>query len=153
MLPVKRIVCPTDFSELSLQALREAVDLAAHFGADIYLLNVIPSSEFAADPEVIILPNAEEEYRTAIRDKLSEIATQSASKGLQITAVVESGDPADQIVRFARDKQAELIVIATHGATGWRHIAFGSVAEKVVRFAPCPVLTIRTVAGQAATAA
>jgi universal stress protein A len=152
MLPVKRIVCPTDFSELSLQALRKAVDLAAHFGADIYLLNVISSSEFVADPEVI-LPNAEEEYRKAIEEKLSDIATRFASKGLHITTVVELGDPADQIVRFARDKQADLIVIATHGATGWRHIAFGSVAEKVVRFASCPVLTIRTVAGQAATAA
>jgi nucleotide-binding universal stress UspA family protein len=153
MLPVKRIVCPTDFSELSLQALREAVDLATHFGADIHLLNVIPSSDFPTDSEGIILPNAEEEYCTAVREKLSEIATRFASKGLHITAVVELGDPADQIVRFARDKQADLIVIATHGAKGWRHIAFGSVAEKVVRFAACPVLTIRTVAGQAATAA
>jgi universal stress protein A len=153
MLPVKRIVCPTDFSELSLQALREAVDLAVHFGADIYLVNVISSREFLGDPEVIILPECEEEYCAAIREKLDEIAARFAPKGLHISTVLELGDPADQIIRLARDKQADLIVIATHGSAGWRHVAFGSVTEKVVRFATCPVLTIRTVMGAAATAA
>ncbi len=149
-LPIRTIVCLTDFSDSSLQALREAVDLAAHFEADIYLLHVISSEDYRRDQDVAIVAQSEEEYIGTVNNGLKEIATRFAVHGVSIVTLIAFGDPADQIVRISREKDADLIVIATHGKAGCQHVAFGSVAEKVVRHATCPVLTIRAVAAQAA---
>jgi len=65
------------------------------------------------------------------------------SRELHVRQIVVLGEAADEIVRMSEEQRVDLIVIATHGQTGWRHMVFGSVAEKVVRLAPCPVLTIR----------
>ena len=141
MVPIKRIVCPIDFSAASLAALQEAVELAAHFEADIYLAHVGKAEK--SDPEMMVIVEPEEEILASIRQALQDIAARFAFKGVTIFFSAAVGDPAAQIVKIANSKQADLIVIATHGRTGWRHLAFGSVTEEVIRTAACPVLTVR----------
>ena len=148
MFPSQRIVCPTDFSEASLQALANAADIALHNQAQIYLVHVIPVTLTTADR---CMPITMPEYQRFLKpqERLQQIAESLQAKGLKAEIVTGRGDPATEIVRIAKEKGADMIVIATQGNTGWRHFAFGSVAEKVVRLASCPVLSIR--AGCAAT--
>jgi nucleotide-binding universal stress UspA family protein len=145
MFPSKRIVCPTDFSEASLQALANASEIALHNQAELYLVHVIPVSLTTADR---CMPITMPEYQRFLKPKhrLEQIAEPLLAKGLKTEIVTGRGDPATEIVRIAKEKGADMIVIATHGNTGWRHFAFGSVAEKVVRLASCPVLSIRAAA-------
>jgi nucleotide-binding universal stress UspA family protein len=145
MFPSKRIVCPTDFSEASLQALANATEIALHNQAEVYLVHVIPVSLTTADR---CMPITMPEYQRFLKpqQRLQQIAESLLAKGLKTEIVTGRGDPATEIVRIAKEKGADMIVIATHGNTGWRHFAFGSVAEKVVRLACCPVLSIRAAA-------
>jgi nucleotide-binding universal stress UspA family protein len=140
MLPFKKILYPTDFSEASYEALKVANELALHFSAELYLVHVVspavpPSPEFASS----VLPLQEE----SAEKSLQEVAKQRVSKELAAHQIVVLGGAAEEIIRMSEENKADLIVIGTHGQTGWRHMVFGSVAEKVVRLAPCPVLTIR----------
>lgn len=146
MLPIKKILCPTDFSEPSHEAMKAAVELASHFGAEVILFHAVPVlPPLPADPNFVLF--GVEEYERALQEdaeqKLKEILEQFVPKGIASRFVVTRGDAATEIVRAAEAERADLIVIATHGLTGWRHLVFGSVAEKVVRLSPCPVLTIR----------
>jgi nucleotide-binding universal stress UspA family protein len=88
------------------------------------------------------------EYERLLRPQqgLEELAKPLLARGLKVHTIVTHGDPASEIVKIAKQKSVDIIVIATHGNTGWRRLAFGSVAEKVVRTATCPVLTIRSAA-------
>jgi nucleotide-binding universal stress UspA family protein len=142
MFPARRIVCPTDFSEASLQALAGAGDIALHNEAEVFLIHVIPVSLGTADR---CMPITVPEYERFLQPqrRLEELAQSLAVKGVKVQVVLGRGDAASEIVRIAKEKAADVIVIATHGNTGWRHLAFGSVAEKVVRYACCAVLTIR----------
>lgn len=144
MFAANKILCPTDFSDGSLQALATAAELAVKFEGEVYLVHVLPPppTTFEGDIEVMI-PSYEQSSHAAVERRMREIAEPLTAKGLQTQIMVAEGDAADEIVRIARDERADLIVIATHGNTGWRHLAFGSVTEKVVRLAACPVLTIR----------
>jgi len=95
------------------------------------------------------------EYERLLQPKqrMEEMARPLLAKGLKVETLITRGDPASEIVKIAKRKAVDIIVIATHGKTGWRHLAFGSVAEKVVRTASCPVLSIRcAVRGAAASA-
>jgi len=155
MFATNKILCPTDFSEGSLQAFAVATDLALTSGGELYLVHVLSGRPAAVEADIEVnLPDFERDLREAAEEKMRELAAPLAARGLRARFIVSSGDPADVIVRLARDAGADLIVIATHGETGWRHLAFGSVTEKVVRLAACPVLTIRMGATQrAATSA
>jgi len=155
MFAFKTILCPTDFSEGSLQALSTASDLAITFGGEVYLMHVLPGKPSSVEADVEAnLPNFERDVRAFAEKRMREIAEPLAAKGLRIRFTITSGKAADEILHLAREAAADLIVIATHGETGWRHLAFGSVTEKVVRLAACPVLTIRMGATQrAATSA
>jgi nucleotide-binding universal stress UspA family protein len=145
MFPAKTIVCPIDFSEASLQALANASDIAVHNGAEVYLIHVIPILLADAEPAAIMtLPEYEQFLQP--QQRLKKAAETLLAKGLKVHTMLGRGDAASEIVRIAKEKGADLIVIATHGNTGWRHFAFGSVAEKVVRLATCPVLSIRSAA-------
>ncbi|HLG15260.1 MAG TPA: universal stress protein [Blastocatellia bacterium] len=145
MLTIHKILCPTDFSEHALAGLKYAVDLAGQFGARICLVHVVPvipplppDPNFAFEvPEYARLLTADAEQ------KLSELASQHVPNKLEPKMVVGHGDAGAEIVRVAEDERADLIVIATQGLTGLRHFVFGSVAEKVVRLAKCPVLSFR----------
>jgi len=152
MFPAKKIVCPTDFSDGSLQALAAASAIAVHNEAEIFLVHVIPVSLGTADR---CMPITVPEYERFLQPqrRLEKIAEPLAAKGLKTQIVIGRGDAATEIVRIAREKAADIIIIATHGNTGWRHLAFGSVTEKVVRLACCAVLTIRAKATTAEKAA
>ncbi len=142
MLPFKKILYPTDFSEASYEALKAANELALHFSAELCLVHVV-SPVVPASPEFApgVLPL--QEMQASAEKSLQEVALQRVSKELHVRQMVVLGGAADEIIRMSKENRADLIVIATHGQTGWRHMVFGSVAEKVVRLSPCPVLTIR----------
>ena len=143
MLPFQKILYPTDFSDPSYEALKAANELALHFSAELCVLHVVtPVSRAPADPsgsDLLIL----QEMEKAARESLEEIVKRRIPKELLVRQIVVLGAAAEEIIQISEKEKVDLIVIATHGQTGWRHFVFGSVAEKVVRLAPCPVLTIR----------
>jgi universal stress protein A len=145
MLPFKRILCPTDFSEPAFTALKRAEELARHFSAELLVMHVIPSlpgPHTYADPPLATsfdVPMFQQELAIKAEQMLKDLV---AHHKVGTRDLVTTGDPAPEILRIAAKEHVDLIVIASHGQTGWRRLVFGSVAEKVVRHAPCPVLTI-----------
>jgi universal stress protein A len=149
LLPFKKILCPTDFSEPSLEALQYGVELALHFVAELHIVHVIspvpPEYPYPTPPFIsgYDLASYQQELTASAENALKELVAQKVSPQVHTLATVVTGDAATEIVRLAREKQVDLIVIATHGQTGWRHLVFGSVARKVMSLAQCPVLAIR----------
>jgi len=145
MLTAKTIVCPTDFSKESLRALSVASDFASRLDAELLLVNVLTiQPAIVTDPNyAFVVPEFEQKLRSEIAHQLRELEHELGGKGIRTRTLIGYGDPANEIVRIANQESADLIVIATFGKTGWRRLAFGSVAEKVVRSAACPVLTVR----------
>ena len=152
MLPFKKVLSPTDFSEASYAGLAVANELALHFSAELLVVHVV-----AAVPLPIMdsgeglggfdVSSYQLELEASAKNSLQELLHQRVSKELRVRPLVAYGDAANEVVRIAEAEQVDLIVIATHGMTGWRHFIFGSVAEKVVRHATCPVMTIRPCSG------
>ncbi len=148
MLPFKKILCPTDFSEPALTALKRAEELARHFSAELLVVHVIPPVPghlTGADPPVapsFDLPLFQQELAVYAEKVLKELVSHQVSPEVRTRDLVTTGEAAADILRIAGQEHADLIVIASHGQTGWRRLVFGSVAEKVVRQATCPVLTI-----------
>ena len=145
MLPFRTLLCPLDFSQPSYEALQNAIELAAHFQAGLVLVHVIPAAVpgIPADPSYAFA--AAEGYQKTLKINAEEqlaLAAQRIPAGVRSSTVIGNGDAADEIVRLAAEENTDLIVIATHGLTGWRHLIFGSVAEKVIRLAAVPVLVI-----------
>ena len=145
MPPFHTVLCPLDFSESSFKALDAAIEVAAQFQAELVLVHVIPP----AVPGVPVDPTyafaGPVGYERAVKVNAEEqltLAAQRIPSGPKFRKVVGNGDAADEIVRLAFTESADLVVIATHGLTGWRHLVFGSVAEKVIRLADRPVLVI-----------
>jgi len=154
MLPFRRILVTTDFSEISLEALPVAVEIASHFNAEILLVHVLPvdtPTPWDIPPYAdfglasLPLPDYETQVRQEVERRLGMVAAKHAH-GVTVRGLVGRGDAAAEIGRIATAENADLIVLATHGWTGWRHLVFGSVAEKVLREAPCAVLSVRTTA-------
>lgn len=153
MMNPKLILSPVDFSDPSTEALDVASDIATRYGSEILLFHAAPViprlpqgvSIFAeGDYEKELIKNAE--------DRLSEIVSKLAQKNIKARALVGlANDAAMEIVRTAESEKADLIVIATHGMTGWRRLPFGSVSDKVVRTAECPVLVLRSAGTGAAS--
>jgi nucleotide-binding universal stress UspA family protein len=140
---VKRILSATDFSEASKQALDVAVAVARKYGAEIYLVNVVaPIPHLPASSTYEFDVRKYEGLLHAEAEKLLAALAEAAS-GPRIHTIVSEGDAAEGILRAAEENQIDLIVIATAGRTGLGRALFGSVAEKVVRRAKCPVLTVR----------
>ena len=144
MLPLKKIVCPSDFSAAAQKAVTEALELVQHFQAELVLVHVVPVLPPApTDPNFVFeVPEYERALHVDAERRLRALAAEVAGKGVAVRTAVGHGDAGAEIVRIANDEGADLIVIATHGTTGWRHAMFGSVAEKVVRTAHRPVLTV-----------
>jgi len=144
MLQLKRILCPTDFSEAARRAFDLAIPLAEAFGAELYVIHVVPAIPYleprptyhfdVPEYERLLREDAERQMAALVSDLQTRVA---------VHAILAHGDVAEQILHAAEEKDVDLIVIATHGRTGWRHLVFGSVAEKIVRLARCPVLTVR----------
>jgi universal stress protein A len=134
---VKRILVPVDFSQGSLNALRWARNLARQFGAELLLLHVVAPIDF------ITVSDVYEEQRRSSDAALARIGADLRAADQRFRVMVEGGVPSHVIVETAKRAGADLIVMGTHGRTGVAHLLIGSVAEKVVRTAGCPVLAVR----------
>ena len=144
----RTILCATDFSEPSLAAVAAARSLALRLGASLTLVTVVERVPLLGAGPVgtqVATMNIEA-YQNQLRDQaerqMQELATQQQTPELALQTAVLEGRPSDTIVRHAADEGFDLVVIATHGHAGWRRFLFGSTAEKVVRSAACPVLTV-----------
>jgi universal stress protein A len=146
VIEIKTILAPTDFSEHSAMALRYACRLAERLGSELRLLHVL-SEILPAGPDPLLMPVMPTEYYTESEDKASEtldhLLDPTWGRPASVVTAVRWGSPVETIVGYALDNRVDLIVIATHGRTGFSHVLLGSVAERIVREAPCPVLTIR----------
>lgn len=148
-LKLKRLLVPYDFSEHSRKALDTALALARHFGSEIILANVLEYEGFGVDSVAFPLEAWWADREETTTEALKKLALDT---GLKVTPIVCSGRAWDEVVRIAQEMKVDLIVIATHGRTGLRHFLIGSVAERIVQHAPCPVLTIRVAANRLKTA-
>jgi nucleotide-binding universal stress UspA family protein len=145
MLPSKLILSPIDFSSHSDEALKVAADMASRFGAELCLVHVVPMLPRLPSVKTVF---HEAEYEQALHSeaeqRLNQMAQKLSENGLAVKTVVgTANDTGMEILRVAEQNGADLIVIATHGLTGWHKLAFGSVTEKVLRMATCPVLVLR----------
>jgi nucleotide-binding universal stress UspA family protein len=136
---------PIDFSDHSRDALGYAVDLGSIFDAELVLIYVVETIGYPADLGYgqTAIPQIERELSERGRTELERIARETVGDRLAVKLHVPAGRPFVEIIKAAREFEADLIVIATHGHTGVEHILFGSTSEKVVRKAPCPVLVVR----------
>jgi nucleotide-binding universal stress UspA family protein len=143
MFNPQRILHPTDFSDCSRAALHVAVDLAQKYRASILILHVKES----LGPEDITFGEATTElqpegHRHHLEQSLAQLVPASGL-GVPVEYLLTEGDSAPEIIRVARERSCDLIVLGTHGRTGLRRLLSGSVAEHVIRQAACPVLSIR----------
>lgn len=141
-LQLKEILVPMDFSEGSEKALKYARKLGEQFGSSITLLHVIQPMVYPA--ELGYPPTVVDTLDESVRQKIEErLASAAAGAQLPIRTLVRTGQPYHEITTAAKDLDTDLIIIATHGWTGLKHVLMGSTAERVVRHSPCPVLTVR----------
>jgi nucleotide-binding universal stress UspA family protein len=140
----KRICCPVDFSEPSHAAMLFAARLARHFDADLTLFHAYQLPGYTLpEGSVVASPKMLQELADVAEKHLTEWKVLAEQAGApRVTAVKSIGEPATEVVEFARETGQELLVVGTHGRTGLRHALVGSVAERVVRRALIPVLTI-----------
>lgn len=147
MLTFKRVLCPIDFSDLSLNALRIGVELAEKFQAELHLLHVFEGYDtISLNPELAMSPMPEwlPKLRRLCQEKLAALpSVDLAERCSSIVRADREGPAIHEILQYSVDHKIDLIVLATHGRTGLKHLLMGSVAENVVRSAKCPVLTIR----------
>ncbi len=141
----KTILCPTDFSEYSRIGIDEGARLARECGARLVVLHVVVDAPPALLPDVAGFRYDEiiEDLRERAAASLPEFIEGELVSGLDVEYRTEFGVPHAEIVRVAEELPAELIVVPTHGRTGAMHLLIGSVAEKVIRRAPCPVLVVK----------
>jgi nucleotide-binding universal stress UspA family protein len=143
LLKIKDILVPVDFSEPSLKALKYALAFAEQFGAKLFLLHVVEPvvvPDFASVP----MPMDNNRLATSAKARLEHLCKRRGlERRLVHKKLVRTGTPFREITDAARALKVDLIVIATHGYTGLAHAILGSTAERVVRHAPCPVLTVR----------
>jgi nucleotide-binding universal stress UspA family protein len=141
----QRILLPTDFSERAAVATACACELAERLGAELHLLHVL-EAHATATPQFelgVVLPAKVHESKVAAEAKLDAVLDPEWSQRHTVVKAVAEGAPVHAIVRYAQQHQIDLIVMSTHGRTGLAHVLLGSVAESVLRQAPCPVLTVR----------
>jgi nucleotide-binding universal stress UspA family protein len=146
-MAIRKLLVPTDFSDGALQALEYAIDLAREVDAELLVLFVVEPVYSATggelysgsmDPSVVL-----EEQRRIGNEQLSRLGRRLDKRAIRFLTVLETGTPYRIIAEVAEKSRADLIVMATHGRTGLSHLLVGSVTEKVIRTAPCPVLTLR----------
>ena len=147
MLAWKKILCPIDFSEASLESLKTACELAEQFSAELLLVHVRPIS--VLPPEVLGMPGFDyadfERQRTDdTRKKLEDLAPRVVPKQVSCRLIHKEGDAGHEILETASAERVDLIVIATHGMTGWRHYLYGSVTQRVLQNTPCSCMVIRS---------
>jgi nucleotide-binding universal stress UspA family protein len=147
VVEIRRILAPTDFSAHAENAVRFACSLAERLGAELHLLHVL-SEIVPTGPDPLLTPVLPPEYyrdsEQQSRQALANLINPAWGTPPVVEIAVRWQSPVEGIVEYAREAGIGLIVIATHGRTGLSHVLLGSVAERIVREAPCPVLTIRS---------
>ena len=144
ILHLAKILVPTDFSETSKKAVQYALRFAEQFGCEITLLYVVePATPMIGAPLAVEPFTDRDEFSMAEKD-LATFADEAHSNGApSVGSIVRIGHAPNEITKTAKDLDVDLIIIAIHGYTSWRHLCIGSTAERVVRTAPCPVLVVR----------
>ncbi|MBE2279900.1 MAG: universal stress protein [Ignavibacteriaceae bacterium] len=145
MIEFKKILVPVDFSNYSRNAIKFSVEFAIKNNAHILMLYVIEPIIYPADLSIgqIALPSVNLDLDQTAKSELEKLAQSEIGDAVQTTCIIKYGKPFLEIIETARDEDADLIIISSHGRSGVEHILFGSTADKVVRKSPCPVLTIR----------
>jgi len=144
---ISRILAPVDFSDCSDRALTYAVEMTDKFQAELILLYVVPEISTLVPDAVMAVPTVGPDMDEVMKAANESLVKLVATKQLtRLNPRLESriGSPAHTIIQTATDDKIDLIVLGTHGRSGLSHFFLGSVAEKVVRGAPCPVLTVRS---------
>lgn len=145
MITLKKILFPTDLSEPAGEAQLYACSLAEQYGAELHVLSVVQDVTLVSpDPNNpwVIPASSLDEVKASVSQALEKIPDAKWSAGKSVVRSVRTGIPFLEIIRYAKEQDVDLIVLGTHGRTGLVHVLLGSVAEKVVRKAPCPVLTV-----------
>jgi len=142
---IKTVLVPIDFSDYSKNALKYAATFAKQFNAKIFLIYVVEPMIYPADFSMgqVAIPSMDLDLRTRAEEELKSLSKNFIDRSLSVETIIKTGKPFVEINETAKEVNADLIIIATHGHTGVEHLLFGSTAEKVVRKAPCPVLTLR----------
>lgn len=145
MPEIRKILVPTDFSQNSLRALDYAVGLAERYAAEIVVVHVLelpiyPAMSFGSGS--ISLPALQEEMREAVNAQLARVMEEHLAD-TRATSILREGTAFVEIIEAAREQNADMIVLGTQGNSAFKQLLLGSTAERVVRKAPCPVLTIR----------
>ncbi len=144
-MEIKSILFPTDFSEGSSQALRYAADITKRYGAKLYLLNVIYDVVKGTGWYVphVSMDVMYQEIQDGAKKELERFGIEELEGIKNVERIVVTGVPHEEIINHAKKYKIELIVMGTHGRKGVDRLLFGSTAAQIVRFAPCPVLTVR----------
>ena len=144
-MQIKTILFPTDFSNGARAAMDHAISLAKDYNAKLVLLYVIQDISIAEwyIPSSISVTDLVEDMQKSAWNEMNKWNTEVSAKVKDVEKMVVRGVPFVEIIKTAKNKNADLVVIGTHGRTGIDHMLFGSTAEKVVRKSPCPVLTVR----------
>jgi nucleotide-binding universal stress UspA family protein len=145
MLTIDKIVAPTDFSDASKHGIQKAQKIAVHFAAKLYPIHIVspvPVIPGASAPTGFHLRSVIEALQDTARDSLKALIAEEIEPGLVCEPQVFTGDPGTEIARFADGIEADIIVIATHGQSGWVRFVSGSVTEKVIRRASVSVLAV-----------
>jgi nucleotide-binding universal stress UspA family protein len=139
---IGKILVPIDFSEHSHKALRYALAFAAQFDAEVTLVHIVEQMVYPGD--WMYPPIAVTDFAAEKREQMIErLRALDAGSGVKTQHMVRLGRAWQEVVEIAREQKADLIILATHGYTGLKHVLLGSVAEKIVRHSPCPVLSVR----------
>ncbi|MFO7447266.1 MAG: universal stress protein [Ignavibacteriaceae bacterium] len=144
-LNINKVLVPIDFSDYSKSSLRYAINFVKCFKAEIILVYVVEPVIYPPDFSMgqIAIPAVDAEIDKQAVDELEKLARVEIPQDVKCKTIIKTGKPFIEIIETASEEDVDLIIIATHGHTGVEHILFGSTAEKVVRKAPCPVLTLR----------
>ena len=144
MITIKNVLVATDFSDTSASALNYGREFARTFGATLHVLHVVESGPMWAGPEAagVDFAQLQAELATAARETLDRIVTAEDRAQLKAVTAVRTGSPAPEITAYAKAEGIDLVVMGTHGRGMLGHLLMGNIAEKVVRIAPCPVLTV-----------
>jgi len=147
VMSVKTILLPTDFSDCAIFALPYAANIARATGASLICLHVVetvvPAVGYTGMSEPLPIGDLSEQLENSAERELPKIAESEVCSGLQVEELIVHGEAATEIVRVAKERSVDLIVVSSHGRTGWGRILFGSTAEAVVRHAECPVLVVK----------
>lgn len=145
MIKLKKVLVPTDFSDSARHAFTYGLSFAREYGAELVLLHVVENLTVGYASDLFPVPMAEvfQEISGYAKTELAKLAEEAKQKGVAVSELVAQGKPSAEIIRHAAENGVDMIVLGTHGKGMLDQALFGSTTERVVRRAPCPVLTVR----------